>query len=100
MFSQKPDLELVRAQDAAHEKIVRAVVPVVGRGPCCVSVLPDHGLVGFEKPCQLTRPPLPGPRGGRETRVISTMSAAIAMLTPPNSWMRSAISARSFTFYS
>ena len=55
-------MELVRAQDAAHGKIVRAVVPVVSRGPCRLPDLPDHDLVGLEKPCQLTRRRLPPTR--------------------------------------
>ena len=50
VFSQKPDLELVRAQDTAHEEIIRTVVPVVSGGLSRLPDFPDHDLVGLEQP--------------------------------------------------
>ena len=59
VFSQKPDVELVRAQDTAHEEIIRAVVPVVGGGLGRLPDFPDHDLVGLEQPRELNGRLLP-----------------------------------------
>ena len=78
----------------AHEQIVGPVVTgLVGRAGHRARLL-QHDFVSVEDPRDLDRDRLAAPRGPRNEGRLGDIGA-IARLTPPSSWIRSAISSTS-----
>ena len=96
VLRHEPDLELIRADDVADDQIIRAIVAGCGREARHCAALLQHNLVRVEQAGNLDGHLLT-PLGGRGMSVVSATSCAMARLTPPSSWIRSAMpSTRSF----
>ena len=96
VLAQKPHLKLVCTQHFTDEKIISAVVAKFERPPGQLSSLTNNDLVPIEQGESWTETSS-RPRGGRSTCVVSATSGAMAILTPPRSWIRSAIESTNST---
>ena len=90
VLRDKPDLQFVGTDNVAHEEIV-------GPWSSLFAACAGHGSSLFEEiswawsSLETCTGTASRPFGGRGIIVVSATSGAIAMLTPPRSWIRSAI---------
>ena len=78
MLADEPDLDLVRANDRAHEEVVRAVVAEASRFAGDGSRLDQDVFVRLEESLDSCTGTSSRPRGGASSRVSSATSLPMA----------------------